>query len=167
MVATNATILVSKPGLPAKDLKELIAWVKANQDKVSIGTGGAGTPAHVSAVYFQNVTGTKPQIIHYRGAAPATQDLLAGQIDFMFDPGIAFQHVKSGRLKMLAVGSPKRSPLFPDVPTLDEAGLKGFAAFAVEEGPGDRQVAGGIADAEDAEVDDGAEPTPFDQQVKR
>jgi hypothetical protein len=69
--------------------------------------------------------------VPYRGAAPALTDLLAGQIDFLFDPGIAIPHVKAGRLKMLAVGSPKRSPLFPDVPTLDEVGLKGFDADTV------------------------------------
>jgi tripartite-type tricarboxylate transporter receptor subunit TctC len=66
--------------------------------------------------------------VPYRGAAPAMQDLLGGQLDFMFDPGIGLQQVKSGKLKLLAVGSSKRSPLFPDVPTLDEAGLKGFDA---------------------------------------
>ena len=66
--------------------------------------------------------------IPYRGAAPAMQDLLGGQLDFMFDPGIGLQHVKAGKLKLLAVGSPKRSPLYPDVPTLDEAGLKDFDA---------------------------------------
>ena len=76
-------------------------------------------------------SGTFATHIPYRGAAPAMQDLLAGQIDFMFDPGIGLNHVRAGRLKMLAVGSPKRSALFPDVPTLDEAGLKGFDADSV------------------------------------
>jgi tripartite-type tricarboxylate transporter receptor subunit TctC len=69
--------------------------------------------------------------VPYRGAAPALQDLLAGQVDFHFDPGVGLQHAKNGRLKLLAVGSMKRSPLFPDVPTLDEAGLKGFDADTV------------------------------------
>jgi tripartite-type tricarboxylate transporter receptor subunit TctC len=69
--------------------------------------------------------------VPYRGAAPALQDLLAGQLDFHFDPGIGLQQVRAGRLKLLAVGSPKRSPLFPDVPTMDEAGLKGFDADTV------------------------------------
>ena len=64
--------------------------------------------------------------VPYRGAAPALQDLLGGQLDFMFDPGIGLQHVKAGKLKLLAVGSPKRSPLFPDVPTLDEVGPEGL-----------------------------------------
>ncbi len=69
--------------------------------------------------------------VPYRGAAPALQDLLAGQIDYSFDPGIALTQVRAGKLRLLAVGSPKRSPLFPDVPTLDEAGLRGFDADTV------------------------------------
>jgi tripartite-type tricarboxylate transporter receptor subunit TctC len=69
--------------------------------------------------------------VPYRGAAPALQDLLAGQVDFLFDPGIALGQVKAGRLRLLAIGGPKRSPQFPEVPTLDEAGLKGFDADTV------------------------------------
>ena len=127
MIATNPQILVSRNSIPAKDLKELLAWVKANQDKASVGTGGAGTPAHVSAVYFQNVTGTKPQIIHYRGAAPATQDLLAGQIDMMFDQAAnSLPQVRAGRLRPYAVTSKTRLAAAPEIPTVDEAGLPGF-----------------------------------------
>ena len=85
MIATNPQIVVSKNAVPAKDLKELLAWVKANPQKVSFGTGGAGTPSHISGVQFQKVTGTEIQIIHYRGAAPAMQDILAGHIDLTFD----------------------------------------------------------------------------------
>lgn len=127
MIATNPQILVAKNAIPAKDLKEFLAWVKANQDKASVGTGGAGTPAHVSAVYFQNVTGTKPQIIHYRGAAPATQDLLAGQIDFMFDQAAnALPQVRGGKVHAYAVTSKTRLLAAPDIPTVDEAGLPNF-----------------------------------------
>ena len=127
MIATNPQILVSKPAIPAKDLKELLAWLKANEDKASIGTGGAGTPAHVSAVYFQNVTGTKPQIIHYRGAAPATQDLLAGQIDMMFDQAAnALPQIRGGKERAYAVTAKTRLAAAPDIPTVDEAGLPGF-----------------------------------------
>ena len=71
MIATNPQVIVSKNALPARDLKELIAWVRENQEKVSIGTGGAGTPGHVSSVLFQTVTGTKLQVVHYRGSAPS------------------------------------------------------------------------------------------------
>jgi tripartite-type tricarboxylate transporter receptor subunit TctC len=127
MIATNPQILVAKNAIPAKDLKEFLVWVKANENKASVGTGGAGTPAHVSAVYFQNVTGTKPQIIHYRGAAPATQDLLAGQIDFMFDQAAnALPQVRGGRVRAYAVTSKTRLTAAPDIPTVDEAGLPGF-----------------------------------------
>lgn len=127
IIATNPQILVAKNAIPAKNLKEFLAWEKANQDKASVGTGGAGTPAHVSAVYFQNVTGTKPQIIHYRGAAPATQDLLAGHIDFMFDQAAnALPQVRAGKVQAYAVTSKTRLAAAPDIPTVDEAGLPGF-----------------------------------------
>jgi tripartite-type tricarboxylate transporter receptor subunit TctC len=127
MIATNPQILVARPSIPATNLKEFLAWVKTNQDKASVGTGGAGTPAHVSAVYFQNVTGTKPQIIHYRGAAPATQDLLAGQIDFMFDQAAnALPQVRSGKERAFAVTAKTRLLAAPDIPTVDEAGLPNF-----------------------------------------
>ncbi len=76
-------------------------------------------------------TGTFAVHVPYRGATPSLTDLLGGQIDFMFDPGIAIPHIKAGKLRLIAAGSPKRSPLFPDVPTLDELGLKGFDADTV------------------------------------
>jgi tripartite-type tricarboxylate transporter receptor subunit TctC len=113
--------------VPAKDLKELIAWVRANQDKVSIATGGAGTPAHVSAAHFQNITGTRIQIIHYRGAAPAMQDILAGQIDLEFDQAAnSLPQVRAGKVRPYAVTSKTRLAAAPDIPTVDEAGLPGF-----------------------------------------
>jgi tripartite-type tricarboxylate transporter receptor subunit TctC len=80
---------------------------------------------------LKDMTGGFAVHVPYRGAAPAMQDLLGGQLDFMFDPGIGLNQVRAGKLKLLAVGSPKRSPLFPDVPTLDEVGLKGFDADTV------------------------------------
>src|SRR3954466_10490492 len=127
MVATNPQIFVSKLATPAKDLKELLAWVKANQDKVSLGTGGAGTPSHVSSVYFQNTTGTKPQIVHYRGAAPAMQDVVAGHIDLSFDQAAsALPLVRSGKVRAYAVTSKTRLQAAPEIPTVDEAGLPGF-----------------------------------------
>ncbi|HLX82020.1 MAG TPA: tripartite tricarboxylate transporter substrate-binding protein [Burkholderiales bacterium] len=127
MIATNPQILVAKNAIPAKNLKEFLVWEKANQDKASVGTGGAGTPGHVSAVYFQNVTGTKPQIIHYRGAAPAMQDLLSGQIDFMFDQAAnSLPQVRAGRVHALAVTAKTRLTAAPDIPTVDEAGLPNF-----------------------------------------
>ena len=126
-IVTNPQILVARNTIPAKTLKEFLVWEKANQDKASVGTGGAGTPAHVSAVYFQNVTGTKPQIIHYRGAAPAMQDILAGQIDFMFDQAAnSVPQVRAGKVHAYAVTSKTRLAAAPDIPTVDEAGLPNF-----------------------------------------
>ena len=134
-VAAAARVLVflevNPAKVPANNIKEFLAYLKANPGKLTFGTPGSGSSPHLAAEMMKTQSGTFATHIPYRGAAPALTDLLAGQIDFMFDPGIAFQHVKSGRLKMLAVGSPKRSPLFPDVPTLDEASLKGFDADSV------------------------------------
>jgi len=127
MIASNPQIIVSKNAVPAKDLKELIAWVKANQDKVSVVTGGAGTPSHVSGVYFQNVTGAKLQIIHYRGAAPAMQDILAGHVDLTFDQAAnSLPQIRAGKVRPYAVTSKSRLEAAPDIPTVDEAGLPGF-----------------------------------------
>jgi tripartite-type tricarboxylate transporter receptor subunit TctC len=127
LVATNATVLVSRQGLPATDLKELLAWVKENGNKVSVGTGGAGTPAHISAFNFKQLTGSDLQIIHYRGAAPAMQDVMAGHIDLYFDQAAtAVPNSKAGRVKAFAVTADSRIPAAPDIPTVDEAGMPGF-----------------------------------------
>jgi tripartite-type tricarboxylate transporter receptor subunit TctC len=123
--------LVVKPEYPAKNAKEFLADLKANPGKRSFGSPGNGSSPHLAGEMMKAQAGVFAVHVPYRGAAPALTDLLAGQIDFLFDPGIAIPHVKAGRLKMLAVGSPKRSPLFPDVPTLDEVGLKGFDADTV------------------------------------
>ena len=127
MIASNPQLIVSKNAVPAKNLKELVAWVKANQDKVSSGTGGSGTPSHISGVYFQNATGTKFVIVHYRGSGPAMQDLIGGHIDLGFEQTAnALPHVRSGKMKAYAVTSKTRSAAAPDIPTVDEAGLPGF-----------------------------------------
>jgi len=123
--------LVVKPEYPAKSAKEFLADLKANPGKRTFGSPGNGSSPHLAGEMMKAQAGVFAVHVPYRGAAPALTDLLAGQIDFLFDPGIAIPHVKAGRLKMLAVGSLKRSPLFPDVPTLDEVGLKGFDADTV------------------------------------
>jgi tripartite-type tricarboxylate transporter receptor subunit TctC len=124
LLTSYPMILISKNAVPAKDLKEFVAWVKANQDKISVGSIGAGSAAHVAGVYFENLTGTKLNYIPYRGAAPALQDLLAGNIDFMFDHlANALPHVKEGKIKAYAITADKRVPSAPDIPTVDEAGL--------------------------------------------
>jgi tripartite-type tricarboxylate transporter receptor subunit TctC len=127
LIASNPQIVVSKNAAPAKDLKELVAWVKANPEKISIGTGGAGTPSHISGVYFQKITGTQLQIIHYRGAAPAMQDILAGHIDLTFDQAAnSLPQIRAGKIRPYAVTSKSRLDAAPDIPTVDEAGLPGF-----------------------------------------
>lgn len=133
-VAAAARVLVFlevKPSLPVKDVKEFIAYAKANPGKLTYGSPGNGSSPHLAGEMFKDMTQSFSVHVPYRGAAPAMQDLLGGQVDFMFDPGIGLSHVRAGKLKLLAVGSPKRSPLFPDVPTLGEAGLKGFDADTV------------------------------------
>jgi tripartite-type tricarboxylate transporter receptor subunit TctC len=127
MIATNPQIVVSKNAAPAKNLKELIAWVKANQEKVSFGTGGAGTPSHVSGVQLQNITGAQFQIVHYRGSAPAMQDLIGGHIDLGFEQAAsALPHVRAGKIRAYAVTSKTRLLAAPEIPTVDEAGLPNF-----------------------------------------
>lgn len=127
LIGSNPQLIVSKNTVPAKDLKELVAWVKANQERVSIGTGGAGTPSHVSAVYFQSLVAPKVQIVHYRGSAPAMQDLIAGHIDVLFDQTAnALPQVRAGRVSGYAVTAKTRVPAAPEIPTVDEAGLPGF-----------------------------------------
>jgi tripartite-type tricarboxylate transporter receptor subunit TctC len=133
-VAAAARVLVFlevKPSLPVKDAKEFIAYAKANPGKLTYGSPGNGSSPHLAGEMFKDMTQSFSVHVPYRGAALAMQDLLGGQVDFMFDPGIGLNHVRAGKLKLLAVGSPKRSPLFPDVPTLSEVGLKGFDADTV------------------------------------
>ena len=127
LIASNPQLLVAKKAIPAKDLKELIAWVKANQDKVSAGTAGAGAASHVSGVYFQSVTGTKFTFVPYRGTGPALQDVVAGNLDLMFDQAAsALPQVRNGNVRAFAVTSKTRLTSAPDIPTVDEAGMPGF-----------------------------------------
>jgi tripartite-type tricarboxylate transporter receptor subunit TctC len=120
--------LVARPGLPTANINEFLAYLKANPGKLSYGSPGNGSSPHLAGEMFKSQAGVFAVHVPYRGAAPVLQDLLGGQIDYTFDPGIAIPHVKSGKLRMLAVGSPRRSPSFPEVPTLAEVGLKGFDA---------------------------------------
>ena len=111
--------------LPVKDLKDLIAWLKANPDKASAGV--FATWSRLFGAYFQSSTGTRIQFVPYRGAAPAMQDLVAGQIDLMFDQaGNTLAQLRNNKIKALAVAATKRHALAPDIPTMDEAGVPGF-----------------------------------------
>jgi tripartite-type tricarboxylate transporter receptor subunit TctC len=133
-VASAARVLVflvAKPNFPANNIQEFLAYVKANPGRLSYGSAGNGSSPHLAGEMMKSQAGLFAVHVPYRGAAPALQDVLAGQLDFYFDPGIGLGQVRAGKLKLLAVGSMKRSPLFPNVPTLDEAGLKGFDADSV------------------------------------
>ena len=123
--------LVVRAESPARDLGALLADLKAHPGRRSFGSPGNGSSPHLAGELMKSMTGTYAVHIPYRGAAPALTDLLGGQLDYLFDPGIALPHIRSGRLRLLAVGSPSRSPLFPDTPTLEETGLKGFDADTV------------------------------------
>jgi tripartite-type tricarboxylate transporter receptor subunit TctC len=128
LVASNPSLIVARSAMPGKDLSELIAWLKANPGKASQGTAGVGSPAHVGGVFFQSLTGTRFEFVHYaRGAAPAMQDLMGGHIDLMFDQSSnSLPHVRSGRIKAYAVAAKARLASAPEIPTVDEAGLPGY-----------------------------------------
>ncbi len=120
--------LVVRSDAPYKTYQEFIAHAKRNPGKMSYGTPGNGSSPHIAGEMLKADAGIFSVHIPYRGSAAALQDLLGGNLDYLLDPGIAFSHVRSGRLRLLAVTSPKRLPIFPDAPTLDELGLKGFDA---------------------------------------
>jgi tripartite-type tricarboxylate transporter receptor subunit TctC len=127
LLADNPQLIVSRNSIPAQDLRQLIAWVKANQDKVTAGTAGVGASTHVSAVFFQNITGTHFRLVPYRGGSLPIQDLVGGQIDLMFDQvSNSLPHVQAGRIRAYAVTAGSRLATAINVPTTDEAGLPGF-----------------------------------------
>lgn len=127
LLTSNPQLIVAKKGLAANDLKELVAWLKANPGKALFGTAGPGSASHVSGVYFTQATDTKVQFVPYRGTGPAMQDLVAGQIDLIFDQASSsLPQVRSKTVKALAVTSKSRLSSAPEIPTVDEAGLPGF-----------------------------------------
>jgi tripartite-type tricarboxylate transporter receptor subunit TctC len=122
-------LIVGKKSLPAGNLQELIAYLKANPDKASVGVAGVGATGHLTGILFQKETGTRFQFVPYRGNAPAMQDLLAEQIDFMIEPSSNFQAlVRAGSVKPYAITGRTRLSSAPDIPTANEAGLPGFYA---------------------------------------
>ena len=118
--------LVVRSNSAFNNFAELQKFARANPGKLSYGSPGNGSTPHIGAEMLKNMAGIFALHIPYRGSAPALQDLLAGNIDFFMDPGIAATHIRSGALRLLAVGSTKRSFLYPDTPTLAELGLKGY-----------------------------------------
>jgi len=120
-------VLAAKKALPAGNLKELIAWLKANPDRASFGTTGVGSQGHLAGILFQKLTGTTFQHVPYRGAGPAIQDLIAGQIDLVFGDPSVVPAVRAGSVKAIAVTAKSRLPAVSDIPTAEESGLAGFS----------------------------------------
>jgi len=120
-------VLAVRKALLVDNLQELIGSLKANPHKASLGTSGAGGQNHVAGILFQNLTGTRFQLVPYRGAGPANQDLIAGQIDLVFGDPSVVPAVQAGSVKAIAVAANHRLPAVPDIPTAEESGLAGFS----------------------------------------
>lgn len=116
--------VVARPDTKAKDVRDLVALAKAQPGKLNYASSGTGTAPHLAGELFKQSTGTDVTHVPYRGSAPALQDVMAGQADFVFDPGIAFPHIKAGKVKLLGVASERKSPFFPDAPTYADLGIK-------------------------------------------
>jgi len=124
---SNPMIVVANKTVPATNLNELVSWVKANQEKITVGTAGPGSGTHVSGIYFQKFTYTRLTFVPYRGTGPALQDLIAGQIDVIVDQATnSLPQVRNGAIKAYAITATSRLASAPDIPTVDEAGLPGF-----------------------------------------
>src|SRR6478752_10824928 len=127
LLPSNPMIIVSKNAVPAKSLKELLAWLKARPAPATAGTAGAGSGSHIAGLYFENVSGVKLQYVPYRGTAPAMNDLVAGQIDLIVDQtSNSIGQVRAGNIRAYAITDSKRIESASDIPTVDEAGLPGF-----------------------------------------
>jgi tripartite-type tricarboxylate transporter receptor subunit TctC len=127
LLPRNPYLIVGKKDLPAGNLREFMAYVKANPDKVNMGHPGVGTGPHLLALQLASLAGGTMNYVPYRGSGPAMTDLIAGQIDLMVDQvQTSSAHVKSGTTKALAIAAPARSNSVPDVPTVDEAGAPGL-----------------------------------------
>jgi tripartite-type tricarboxylate transporter receptor subunit TctC len=127
LLPSNPMIIVSKKDIPAKSLKELLAWLKAQKSPPTAGTAGAGSGSHIAGLYLENVAGLKLQYVPYRGTGPAMNDLVAGQIDLIVDQtSNSIQQVRAGNIRAYAITDSKRVDSAADIPTVDEAGLPGF-----------------------------------------
>ncbi len=131
LYAWQPNVLVVSPSLPVNSVKELIAYAKANPKKLNYATGGVGSTSHVAGELFKTMAGLDWQNVHYRGTGPSLVDLLAGQVQLTIDnlPAI-LPHIKAGKLSALAISTDKRVPQLPDLPTIAEAGLPGYAAIS-------------------------------------
>jgi tripartite-type tricarboxylate transporter receptor subunit TctC len=127
LIATQPFLIVARKSMPANNLKELIAWLRANADKATEGNSGVGSPSHVAGILFQKAVGASFTMIPYRGAGESTQALLAQQIDVILNtPALSMPQLRGGSIKVYAVTAKDRLAIAPDIPTTDEAGLPGF-----------------------------------------
>ena len=127
LISDSPMLIVAKNAMPAKDLKELVAWLRANPDKASCGTPGVASAAELAGDFFKNTMGTRFQFVPYRGVSLAIQDLMAGRIDLMFDfVANSLPQVRAGTIQAYAVLAKSRLSVAPDIPTVDEAGLPGL-----------------------------------------
>ena len=131
VVGDMPNIVVVNPKTAINTLKELIDRAKSLPGKLNFGSAGNGTTTHLAIVLLEQAAGIRLAHVPYKGAAPAVQDVLGGQVPFMFVDSVAgFQNIQAGKLRAIGIATPQRSKVFPDVPTLDEQGLKGFEAYA-------------------------------------
>jgi tripartite-type tricarboxylate transporter receptor subunit TctC len=127
LLPSNYQLIIASNAAPANNLQELIAWVKANSDKITCGTAGPGSPSHIAAAYFQTTIGAHFQLVPYRGTPQVIQDLVAGQVDIVFDQvSSSLPQVRAGKIKAFAVTAKSRLAAVPEIPSVDEAGLPGF-----------------------------------------
>jgi tripartite-type tricarboxylate transporter receptor subunit TctC len=133
--------VLTHPGVPVSNFKEFLAYARANPGKLNYGTPGNGTSPHIATEVFNREAKVKMNHIPYKGAGPALKDLLGGVIDLAFDPGVGLAQAKAGKLRMIVIAGPTRHPDFPDVPTLEENGIRGvdggphFAFYATAGAP--------------------------------
>jgi tripartite-type tricarboxylate transporter receptor subunit TctC len=127
LLSSNPHVIVTNPAVPATDLKGLVSWLRAHQDMATVGTAGVGSTTHMGAVLFANLIGVHMAFVPYRGAAPALQDVIAGQTNLMVDVlSNSLPYVQSGKVRSFGVTAAKRVASAPDIPTVDEAGLPGL-----------------------------------------
>lgn len=143
IMAEVPNVLVVSPNFPARNVRELIAYAQANPDKVNFASQGNGSTSHLTAMMLQSMANIKMTHIAYKGTTPALTDIMGGQVDIFFDNlSSSLPFHKAGKLRILAVADSKRSAVLPDIPTVQEAGIKGFRAvtwFGIVAPPGTPQ----------------------------
>ena len=157
-------VLVANPGQPVKDVAELIAYLRKNPGKASFASSGAGSSDHLTAELFWQETGTTGLHVPYKGGAPAIQDVIAGHADFSFQNiNAVLTQIQAGKLKALAITSAKRSPLLPNVPTLQESGVKNAQVYSWQAIAGPRGLPADVK----AALHDGIVATMKDPEVAK